>query len=748
MAVIADIVKIEAPASVPVGETVVVDVHVKNITSQYYDIKVTGTVDSIILSWQFDYLNVAPQETVVFKGWFTMPGGTVTVYVKTWYWDGSQWRVDDILGEAPPEAPAASIVSRVLDYEGMKVPLPVANVPQGTSAKLRVTVRNDMSITQRLGIGWSVVDPNGTVIQTYSTWEVWPYTDAGKTHEFVGPTFLISVTGTYWTRIDAFIHPDLDPVDEYYAVLCTVVPQEIPTGLRNTSIDTVYGTYDPLDTVSYALGYDYKGKAQSGTLQIELGTGVWPFFTPEVALDPVSCSFVRKDDWDRVTASLSFRLPDTVRRGQTYTARLTLKTADGLSDNDINYSVFKVSDPAVPTTELTDIDFNITYGEYDLGNPLVIRLSYRYQGVAQSGQVSVIIGKGIIFSPVYTYTPQPVSLAQADVLTTRTEDIEVTLPRTLEPGQVYSVKVVLETADGKNDNKTKGSQFKIISTAVPEDPGVGQYRLVKDHTYPLGETYSGNASEATVEFTIAVAQLPGTDWISEQVINAFESSVTEYGSHMLRLVVSEREEGLLAKGYKVVAVAIPPEGTAGQLYTAQGIVDLAYVSPQFTAGVWALIVISALALIAIVVSMLEPTVRNVVWGEGGVVEGIVGGIGDVLNLLPYVLVFMILGLVMEQTRQLREPPGTPTRPKPITEAVITAAKHTAELAETGWEEARKFVGNKREDWAAARAEDRERKAAELRRAEEREVAAKRKKEEATTELSRRREEKARQEGQW
>lgn len=94
----ADITKVEAPVVAVSGEAVIVDVHVKNLglaPGGYNDIAVTGRYDSSILSWQFSYLNIAPQETVIFRGNFIMPLQSVTVIVWSHYWDGSKWVLDD-----------------------------------------------------------------------------------------------------------------------------------------------------------------------------------------------------------------------------------------------------------------------------------------------------------------------------------------------------------------------------------------------------------------------------------------------------------------------------------------------------------------------------------------------------------------------------------------------------------------------------------------------------------------------------
>jgi len=95
MSAIADIVGISAPSSAPAGQQVIVDVSVKNISGVDQYIAVTGAYDATSPTWQFDYLLVAPGQTVVFRGWFTMPSKNVRVTVWSWYWDGSTWVYDD-----------------------------------------------------------------------------------------------------------------------------------------------------------------------------------------------------------------------------------------------------------------------------------------------------------------------------------------------------------------------------------------------------------------------------------------------------------------------------------------------------------------------------------------------------------------------------------------------------------------------------------------------------------------------------
>jgi len=127
MTLIAQIVNVLAPQNASPGSNVIVDVNVKNLgyaPGGYNTIAITGKFNGINLTWQFDpenWLYVAPQETVVFRGWFTMPSQKVTVTVWSWYWDGAQWVQDDTASmEISLEALAPTFSEfKISDYEAV-----------------------------------------------------------------------------------------------------------------------------------------------------------------------------------------------------------------------------------------------------------------------------------------------------------------------------------------------------------------------------------------------------------------------------------------------------------------------------------------------------------------------------------------------------------------------------------------------------------------------------------------------------
>ncbi len=53
-----------------------------------------------------------------------------------------------------------------------------------------------------------------------------------------------------------------------------------------------------------------------------------------------------------------------------------------------------------------------------------------------------------------------------------------------------------------------------------------------------------------------------------------------------------------------------------------------------------------------------------------------GTLGDIGNMIILMMVMMMITMMMENTRDLYEPAGTPPRPKPVTEAVVKGVKTT------------------------------------------------------------------------
>jgi len=222
-----DIISITAPSSAKYGDTVSVTVKVKNLYTSAIYIGASGRYDG---SGAFspNYASVEAGATYSFTYSFTMPNQNIRLDVWSWYWTGTEWYQDDyeyvnIALAAPPEVYKGTITKKELDYEDRWQAFPLYNIPTGTRTRVRITGRNDMTTTQRMGIYWIVRDPDGITVEEYSAWEAWPYTGAGDDHEFIGGSFDLNKVGTYTIQAGLLMNPDAPVyVDIYYGTLCSV----------------------------------------------------------------------------------------------------------------------------------------------------------------------------------------------------------------------------------------------------------------------------------------------------------------------------------------------------------------------------------------------------------------------------------------------------------------------------------------------------------------------------------------------
>jgi len=115
-----------------------------------------------------------------------------------------------------------TISKKELEYNESRGTIPVSNVPQGERGLVHVWGRNDMAISQKLGISWVVKDPTGLIVESYSDWQ-FGSASPGATHEFIGGRFDINKTGNWTIAIGLFMN-QASPVQvaSYSGVLCTV----------------------------------------------------------------------------------------------------------------------------------------------------------------------------------------------------------------------------------------------------------------------------------------------------------------------------------------------------------------------------------------------------------------------------------------------------------------------------------------------------------------------------------------------
>ncbi|GAI89553.1 unnamed protein product, partial [marine sediment metagenome] len=171
-------------------------------------------------------LRAYPYSGYQFTRWGGDASGTSTIY--SLYMNSN--KSVTAYFEKVPVPVEGTIIRKELEFSGSgDGTVPVANVPQGVSAKLHVWGRNDMNISQGMGIYWFVADKDGGIAEEYEDWG--GTIGAGKNHEFISSgSFTLNKVGKYTTWIELLMGSQANPVivDRYIGELCTVIAELVP----------------------------------------------------------------------------------------------------------------------------------------------------------------------------------------------------------------------------------------------------------------------------------------------------------------------------------------------------------------------------------------------------------------------------------------------------------------------------------------------------------------------------------------
>ncbi len=455
----------------------------------------------------------------------------------------------------------------------------------------------------------------------------------------------------------------------------------LTTSIITTALQVVHGTYAAGDSIPFTLTLKYRGKAQSASIQMLIGHGLIGTFFTDIIMTAFPASMPLESDYVLQTIPETMVMPTGLDPDKEYSVDVTITTADGVKGTDRAYGAFHtVAGGGVSSTVISDVFFTIQSKPYNLGEEVPISLSYKYQGVAQDGTIQVILGKGVIFTQLYAFSSEDFPFAASSTLAVVNKDISIVLPNTLTLGDTLSVKIILTTADRKSADRAKGSQFSVGPGTAGQYPTA--YRVVKDYTYPYGVEYNkdgavtvNNAEEATMEINVPLSNLPSGDWLSQNAITVFESKLAEKGGHMLALKISEREHDALSMDYLIVATTSVPPAVAGQEITPKGIENVVYVvNPQVAFFAWVALALAILIAIGFILTIVVPSVRQVVWGKGGLVQKTVDTIGGIGSMMSSLILIMMMSMMMEMMNGMMAPAGAPPQPKPVTQFVISGAK--------------------------------------------------------------------------
>lgn len=128
---------------------------------------------------------------------------------------------DAIQAGVSPTGFQGTITRKELDYDAVRLPVPVSDVPAGVSGSVLIGGTNNTAVNQKMGASWKVMDPDGVEVDSYEDWEMF-WTGPGLEQGFVGNRFSLGKVGTYILEVDLLMNYDSPVVvDRYTGYLCT-----------------------------------------------------------------------------------------------------------------------------------------------------------------------------------------------------------------------------------------------------------------------------------------------------------------------------------------------------------------------------------------------------------------------------------------------------------------------------------------------------------------------------------------------
>lgn len=598
----------------------------------------------------------------VYEGVFTIPG-TLTLGVMydvraTLKTDDGAQEVDTDIGVLSVTEDPTGVIEYVKVLKGStELALPAAGMQVGDSFLLRVRVKNTCAISYTPYINYKYTKPDGTVLGSLEgkANDLSP----GATHTFSEPALGIKVDqpGNWYIYVEL--------KDKAGTILHTFAKTvlfnaggAIPyTDLANVDITIATNTYEIGESVPFSVAYSYKGPAQSGILTISLGTGIDPTFLTKYTFPGIPTELQMSTDWKPGAITGSITLPSSLVPGQTYSVRGTLKTADNeVEKSETDYSVITIYEVPPLTGDILDVKLREGLITKILPAPDMVKNDYFSVLVHVKNTSSY---EGRFFLDCKITKPSGATVGRTDEqqnLNPGQEHVYEIQPegfglwfRIDETGDWY-VECVLRSAIEELDRTSKTHLFTAGSEGATSDLQVYEIEATLPSAHPIlgpsdalkvGVTFKYTSTEnAELQLWGSLSLATGRD------IEAFKT---------IQLTKSLTEKTWSGD----ITLQVPATGKANGEYTLKVEVD----------GV-------------------ETTITDAVTLENMPPTGLLGGIGDIGNLIMMMIVMMMMGLMMEQTRDLYEPAGTPPRPKPISE---TAAKGAKKAAEYGGKAVKKVV---------------------------------------------------------
>ncbi len=212
------------------------------------------------------------------------------------------------------------------------------------------------------------------------------------------------------------------------------------------------------------------------------------------------------------------------------------------------------------------------------GDTVRVEATIEHRGPATSVRLYAAIGnRGVTFDEIWAATAPAQDLPQSVDWVSHTLSVDVEVIG--GPSGVFDLYVkILET--GAPGMPELANVIRVVGAAEEN------FVEVQDTIYPWAYTYEGNAETAVFEFQLTPEQIPGTEWLSDRIVDAFVAELEAQGSRLLRLKVSRDTTPTWWTNYRVEITATVEAGTAGTV----GAVGFA----------WSAVIIGVLAILFII----------------------------------------------------------------------------------------------------------------------------------------------------
>lgn len=359
------IVEVVAPSEAVAGDTVNIEVKVKNLYSSSVHITVTGRVGDAELHFGNIYHTVAAGSIQSFYDSFIMPGSAVTLQVWSFYWTGTEWYQDDEASKSIPLTGvfAGTISQKKLEYNAVHTPIPASNIPQGKRGLVHIWGRNDTASFQSLGIGWLVTDPDGIVVETHENDWAFGLVGGGQDREFIGGRFDLSKVGTYSIGIILYENSS-DPVevDRYEGDLCNVIAV--------VEVETLEVDITPVGTGHVTT---VPASEEGKTTWYNGDTGTFPYDTKVQVTAHPSTGYAFEKWSDEIVGGVSYGNPSYV---QDMTEHRAVKCHFRVVGEEPTFTDFKIEAVDGQPIPLSEI---ITKG---IGEALKVAYSFKYKVIS------------------------------------------------------------------------------------------------------------------------------------------------------------------------------------------------------------------------------------------------------------------------------------------------------------------------------------------------------------------------------